>query len=197
VDYGRSTFIALYQPIDIVTNVTLTRDVRIDGVDFASGERLTTRYGFTFWRGTWMYDLLPGAEREVAFGLGLQIRDAAIEFTSGDGERLASNRDIGPVPVLAYRGRWPLPGNAWVGAELQGIYAPIKYLNGDDVDVEGALLDASLRAGLQMKNGVDPFLSVRYLGGGAEGTGKSDGQGDGYTSNWLHTMTISLGGTLR
>lgn len=197
LDVGRSSFLALYQPLDIVSTSLLQRTVRIDGVDFAAGEPLTTRYGFTFWRGSWLYDLLPSAEREVAFGLGLQIRDANIEFTSGNGEQFVGKRNVGPVPVLSYRGRFPVGQTAWIGAQVEGMYAPIKYLNGGDVDVEGALLDATIKAGLEAKNGVTPFIAIRYLGGGAEGTSAADGQGDGYTSNWLHTMTVSLGGTLR
>ena len=46
----------------------------------------------------------------------------------------------------------------------------------------GALLDASLRAGVTLQHGVRPFVNLRYLGGGAEGTtGDYDGYGgDGF-----------------
>ena len=79
-------------------------------------------------------------------------------------------------------------------AEMDGFYAPIKYFNGGKSDVEGAILDASLRAGLELSEDVTGFFNVRYLGGGAQGTSKDDdGPGDGYTRNWLHFMTASVG----
>jgi hypothetical protein len=41
------------------------------------------------------------------------------------------------------------------------------------------------------------FLNLRYLGGGASGTSPDENTvGDGYVSNWLHFMTLSLGGEL-
>ena len=74
------------------------------------------------------------------------------------------------------------------------LHAPIKCLNGGSSDVEGALLDLSVRAGYRVSAAIDVFLNVRYLGGGAEGTSDDDsGPGDGYTSNWLHFLTVSVG----
>ncbi len=193
-DIGRSTVVFLYQPLDLRSEVTPSRDLVVDGVTFAAGQRLSLRYGFSFWRASYLYDLAPGDE-ELALGGGLQVRDAIIEFATVD--QVVSNRDVGPVPLLKLRARQDLPGQWWIGTEVDGIWAPIKYLNGDDVDVEGALLDASLRTGVSLRQGTDTFVNLRYLGGGAEGSGRSDGQGDGYTANWLHFATVSLGVTLR
>ena len=41
------------------------------------------------------------------------------------------------------------------------------------------------------------FLGLRYLGGGASGTGTPDGTGDGYTENWLHFLTLTMGFRVR
>jgi hypothetical protein len=86
-----------------------------------------------------------------------------------------------------------------MGGEVDGFYAPIRYINGANSDVEGAIVDASLRFGLTWRRGVDTFLNVRYLAGGARGTGSSDkaeAYADGFTRNWLHFMTLSLGVSL-
>ena len=84
----------------------------------------------------------------------------------------------------------------WYGLEMDGSYAAVDYLNGDDdSDVVGALLDLSLRTGVTLNHGIRPFVNVRYLGWGAEGTtGDYDGYGgDGWVKNWLHFMTVSVG----
>lgn len=199
LDVGkRETFTLLYQPLDLRTEVVLHDDILVDTVTFAKGEPVDLRYGFSFWRATWLHELLPASERELAVGLALQIRNANISFTSGDGTRAFEEHDVGPVPALAARLRLPVGKTGFFGAEATGIYAPIKYINGSNVDVVGALLDSSVRGGLALPHGTDVFLSVRYIGGGSEGTGKaSEAFGDGYTANWLHFATLSLGASLR
>lgn len=87
---------------------------------------------------------------------------------------------------------------AWWGLEVDGFYAPVSYLNGDDNEVIGSILDASGRVGVLLDHGTDAFLNLRYIGGGAEGIDDdSTGPGDGYTSNWLHFVSLSLGIGLR
>jgi hypothetical protein len=197
LDIGkRHTVRFLYQPLDLSANVTAARDLRIDGVDFAEGTPLDVRYGFSFVRGTWLFDLMPDLRREASLGLSLQIRNATITWSAVDGSQRVDERNIGPVPLLAGRLRLPLGNRFYFGAEATGFYAPIKYLNGGAVDVEGAILDTSLRAGLALNHGIDSFVSLRYIGGGSSGTGK-DSDGDGYNDNWLHFMALSLGAQLR
>lgn len=197
-DIGRSTVVFLYQPLQLTSEVVLQEAIREDAVDFPAATPLTLQYGFSFWRGSWMYDLAPKPGTELALGLGLQIRDANIVFSSSDGELRATNRDVGPVPLLELRGRAPLGDHLWLGTEIDGVYAPVKYINGADTDVVGALLDASVRGGVALPHGTDVFLNLRYLGGGAEGSDKSpDGLGDGFTKNWLHFATVSIGATVR
>ncbi len=129
--------------------------------------------------------------------LSLQVRDATIEFESTDGTRFRSNRNVGPVPILKARWRRGLGGGWWAGAEADGFYAPISYINGSDNEVVGAIADISLRGGLRLTSGVEWFLNVRYLGGGAVGTSDRapTEPGDGYVRNWLHFLTVSLGAT--
>ncbi|MFZ5480947.1 MAG: hypothetical protein ACOZNI_29570 [Myxococcota bacterium] len=198
LDVGRESFLFLYQPLDLRTEVALASPLTVDTVTFAAGEAVDLRYGFSFWRATWLHELLPAPERELGVGLGLQLRDADIVFTSADGGTRFAERDVGPVPLLAARLRLPVAERGFLGAEAGGIWAPVKYLNGSDVDVEGALLDASLRGGLALAGGADVYVNARYLGGGAAGSSKNpEARGDGYTANWLHFATVSLGVGLR
>ena len=135
---------------------------------------------------------------ELAVGGSLQIRNATIDFTSADGTMRRTNRDIGPVPLIKFRIKHTFKTGWFIGGEIDGIYAPVKYLNGSDTDVVGALLDANFRAGIPLNNYSVTFLNVRYLGGGAEGTSRNNpGPGDGFTSNWLQFLTISAGAELR
>jgi hypothetical protein len=184
----------LYQPLDIQTREVLRRDVVVDELTFPAGTPVNLRYGFSFWRLSYLYDFDESRETEVAVGGSLQIRNAIIDFESGDGTLRRTNRNVGPVPVIKGKLRLPIGEELWVGAEVDGFWAPIRYFNGGDSDVEGAILDASLRAGLPLMRGIESFLNIRYLGGGAKGTSKNKkGPGDGYVDNWLHFLTVSLG----
>jgi len=199
LDWGdRNSVVLLYQPLDLRTQAVFDEDKVIDEGVFAAGTPVDLRYGFDFYRVSWLRDLSADPDKEVALGLSLQIRNAAIEFTSVDGSLRRVNHDIGPVPILKLRTRQPLGDSAWWGVEADGFYAPIKYMNGSNTDVVGAILDASVRAGVPLDNGGEAFLNLRYLGGGGEGTSKNhEGPGDGYVSNWLHVASLSLGLALR
>lgn len=183
----RHTFILLYQPLDLRTQATLGRDIAFDDVAFASGTAVNLRYGFDFYRLSYLYDFFESAGTELGLGLSLQIRNAAVVFSSADGQQRKAENNIGPVPALKLRARQVLPGGIFVGGEIDGIWAPIKYFNGSGTDVEGALLDASVRVGYEVSDGFDVFLNVRYLGGGAEGGS------DDYTENWLQFLTTTVG----
>ncbi|MBZ0116601.1 MAG: hypothetical protein K8H88_06395, partial [Sandaracinaceae bacterium] len=197
LDINRQHLITfLYQPIDLESREVLGRDLRIDGADFAQGTSIRARYGFPFYRLSWAFDVLEGQGEELAFGLSLQIRNATIEFESTDGTLLRQRGDVGPVPLLRARGRFHVWQGLFFAFEVDGIYAPISVLNGSDNEVEGALLDASVRFGWRVMPHVDAFLNVRYLGGGAKGQGTPTPSSDGWQSNWLHFLVVSLGATL-
>ncbi|MEL6346981.1 MAG: hypothetical protein AAFV53_27960 [Myxococcota bacterium] len=190
----RHTVTFLYQPLNLVTTQKAKEDLVFDGILFTEGTGLNLRYGFDFYRASYTYDLLPDDKKEWGIGLSLQIRNATIDFTSADGTLRTTNRDIGPVPIIKTRGRFELKNRAWWGFEADGFYAPIRYLNGGQTDVVGAILDASLRYGVKLNRGIEPFLNLRYLGGGADGTEADPDPGkDGYVRNWLNFATVSIG----
>lgn len=194
---GRHQLIFLYQPLELATTAKLRRDVRVDDVLFEAGTPVKLVYGFPFYRLTYQYDLLPRSDRELSIGLALQLRNATIDFESADGTQLASNGGVGPVPLLAARGRWAVGQGMWLGFETVGFYAPVSFINGDDNDVIGAILDASLRFGVTLPGDAEAFVNVRYLGGGSQGDDEeANPPDDGYTRNWLHFLFVTVGGSI-
>lgn len=195
----RHTVAFLYQPLDLRTSAVIDEDVVIDDLTFPAGTPMSFRYGFDFYRASWLYDFAEPEDKELAVGVSLQLRNATIDFVSADGTLQRSNRDVGPVPVLKFRGRTDVGDSAWMGAEIDGFWAPIRYINGSNNDVEGAILDASLRAGLHAPSGMDPFLNLRYIGGGGSGTDSTPERpwSDGYVENWVSFVSLSLGVSIR
>lgn len=193
---SRSTVVFLYQPLSLVTRALLDNDLKVDGLVFPAGTPMEFTYNFPFYRASYLYDFNPDPDNELAFGLSFQIRNATIEFASLDGRLFRGNHNVGPVPILKFRWRHASEGGFWLGAEADGFYAPISYINGSDNEVVGAILDASFRAGIWLDKSVEAFLNLRYLGGGAVGTGKPNGPGDGYVRNWLHFVTVTAGFSL-
>lgn len=196
--FSRHIVTLLYQPLQLSSTQTAREELRLFDTRYAAGTPMRFTYGFDFWRLSYLYDLHDAPETEIALGASLQIRNAAIITEAVDGSQANYLRNIGPVPVLKGRVRTDVGQHFWVGAEADGFYAPIRYLNGGDVDVVGAVLDASLRGGVHLGPGVDSFVNLRYLGGGSSGTNTNSREpGDGYTDNWLHFVSLSLGFTLR
>lgn len=190
----RHTLIFLYQPLELVTREILQETITIDEVTFNNGTAMEYRYSFPFYRVSYLYDLIEEDQDEVAIGLSLQIRNTTIEFLNLDGTQFVRNSNIGPVPILKFRGRHDNDDGSWYGAEVDGFYAPISYLNGSDNEVVGAIVDASLRYGWKLMPAGEAFFNLRYLGGGAVGTSDNEsGASDGYTKNWLHFLTMSVG----
>ena len=98
LDIGdRHTVVLLYQPLDLASTSVIKRDVSVADVTFPEGTPMAYRYGFSFVRGSWMYDLAEGPRKEAALGVSLQVRNATIDFRSLDGELYTSQRDIGLV----------------------------------------------------------------------------------------------------
>jgi len=192
----RHNFTFLYQPLEINSQVQLARDLKVDEAVFARGSNLRLKYGFPFYRFSYMYDTIQGDKAELAVGLSAQIRNATIEYESGDGDQIKSYRNIGFVPLFKTRGRYNFDNGLFFGGEVDAVYAPIRGANGSDNEVTGALVDASLRLGIKLPLHSEAFLNVRYLGGGATGQSDPEAFSDGYTANWLHFMTVSLGATI-
>jgi hypothetical protein len=193
----RHNVIVLYQPLEVVTRALLTRDLIVDDLTFPQGTGVEFKYGFSFWRISYLYDFLSDPEKELAIGASFQVRNASIQFSSLDGQLFRTNQNIGPVPILKFRTRLPFGRTMWWGSEVDGFYANGKYITGSKADFVGAIYDLSLRMGFRL-NYVDPYLNLRFVGGGARGTQDTPDQpGDGFTDNWLHTFSLTVGFSLK
>lgn len=185
----------LYQPLRLESTALLYRDLVIDNLTFPAGTGVNFLYDFPFFRFSYMKEVMPNNEKwDLQLGASLQLRNATISFESTDGSLFRSRRDVGPVPILKMRTRYTANEKTFTEFEADGFYAPVSYLNGSDDEVIGAILDASIRQGLRINNEVSAFLNLRYLGGGAVGQTDIDNDpGDGYTKNWLHFTTVTIG----
>jgi len=198
----RHTIVLLYQPIDVRTETYLLAPLVLDTDTFPAGTAMNLRYGFDFYRVSYQYDFWPEPDRELAVGLSMQVRDASISFVPKDGSNARVYQDLGPVPILRFRGRLPIGGSSWVGTEIDGFYAQGKVVTGSsnvESSFRGAILDASLRYGLSLNESVDAFINARYIGGGASGQQSEPeiANTDGYTDNWLGTFSLSVGMYIR
>lgn len=190
----RNTFVLLYQPLRLKTQVLLQEDLIVDGLTFPAGTGVRLLYNFPFYRVSYLRELIKNNDRfHFALGASLQLRNATISFESNDGTLFRSNRDVGPVPALKIRTRGDLGKRWYLEFEADGMYAPISVLNGSTNETVGAILDASLRSGVRLHPSAHSFFNLRYLGGGAVGTSEDTGPGDGYVKNWLHFYTITAG----
>ena len=191
----RNTFILLYQPLKIESQVYLNDDLIVDNQVFPAASNVKLLYNFPFYRFSYLREVLPNSKNlNLAIGGTVQIRNATISFTSGDGSLFRTNRDMGIVPALKLRSKYKINERAFAEVEADGIYAPVSYLNGSDTEIVGAILDASLRGGLKLTKEVSSFINLRYLGGGAVGASNdSRPPSDGYVKNWLHFGIVTAG----
>lgn len=184
----------LYQPLSLESQATLAREIKQDNIIFPQNTPMKFLYDFPFFRGSYLYDFNPDSFEELSFGASLQLRNATIEFESLDGKSLVSRRDVGPVPALKFRSRNKIGDIFWFGSEIDGFYAPVRYLNGGTTDVVGAILDANIRFGANLSDKYYPYINLRYIGGGGTGTStKKQLASDGYTDNWLNFLVVTLG----
>lgn len=190
----RHELVFLYQPLDIRTEDLLSRDLVVDSLLFPAETPMEFRYGFDFYRLSYMYDFLKDPRKELAAGISFQIRNATLSFASKDGTLFRTTQNIGPVPIFKFRWTQHFKNGTWAGAEADGFYADGRYITGSANDFMGAIFDVSGRYGFKLNDAIDVFLNARYLGGGARGTDETPpDRGDGFTDNWLNTVTLTLG----
>lgn len=184
----------LWNPLLIEANSVTKKEHRFDNVTFPEGTPINASYDFGFTRLSYLYALDASHEEGLSLGASLQIRNADIGFRSLDGTLLKVGRDVGPVPTFKMLWNQDLGDSLFWGAEFDGIYAPVKYLNGSKTDVVGSFVDVSVRGGIQTDERHKFFAKVRLLGGGAKGTSKDPEPGtDGYNNNQLWTTSVTVG----
>lgn len=197
---ARHTLVFLYQPLTLQTEAVLARQLRVGEVVFPRETPLRFGYGFDFYRIAYQYDVFSDARRELAFGVGFQVRNARIAFLTSDGTRGFTQTNLGIVPLLRVRGRYVFDNALFLESEIDGWISPVPNRDETGKLALGAILDASIRVGAVVTQWSEVYLNLRYLGGGFRGDNSEPTPltgGNGWSSNWLHTVTVSLGLGLR
>jgi len=194
----------LYQPLEINTVVPFESNVIVDGKTFSGSTAL--KYGFPFWRVTYSYDLLKQKDLTLAVGGAIQIRNASIVFQdlSNANNSVSVSQNVGLVPALTIYSRWETQSGINLTADITGLYASSAIINGANFEFEGSILDASLRMGYILKNDMEIFGNIRFLGGTSKGTSSYDGTNwsvssndDRFSQNNLGTLSSTIGLTIR
>jgi hypothetical protein len=200
---GRNRVTFLYQPLTLTTRTVAGRNgtpapVFIDNATFTSGTPIDITYGFDFWRLSWLYDFARSPRTILGAGVSLQLRNASIVFTSGDGTERSVNQNIGPVPILKARAAHWFSPRFGLDFEADGFYASSAIFNGSGNPFEGWIWDAALSAKTRFTANTSAFLTVRSIGGGASGSNAYSYKSattsvNPKTYNALATMAVTLG----
>lgn len=183
----------LYQPLSLETQTRYSSNTEIDQVIFPSGTPVKMTYNFPFYRTSYTYYFFNDSFI-LGAGLSFQLRNATIQFESGDGTRLAETRSLGPVPAINFDIGYRFEESFFVSLDATGFYASSAILNGAAYAFEGSILDASFRFGYEMNSNIDAFINMRFLGGTANGQRGDDDAS--FTTNYLAIFAITGGVTL-
>jgi len=207
---GKHRVTFLYQPLTLNTQSVADRNgtngglpIEIDETVFPVGTPLDLKYGFDFWRASYLYDFVSSPDTILAAGLSLQIRNASIAFGSADGSLRTVQQNIGPVPILKVRAAHQFSPSFGLDFEADGFYASSAFFNGSGRPFKGWVWDAALSARTALAPGASASLVVRSIGGGAEGNNAYDYKSSttstpgSYTYNELATLAVSLGFSLQ
>lgn len=164
----RHTVIFLYAPLDVSTRVTLDAPFTFRDTTFSAGRPVVHRYLFDGIRATYLYRFFENTSLKFDGGATLGVRNAEVSMLEASGDRFAAERDIGPVPALRGRLRYDAPNGLYALYDMDWLYTP----NGLTGGVRGGVVDTALTFGLPLQRGLDAFLRLRYLAGGAEVTSR-------------------------
>ena len=179
-----------------------TGGLTIEDRTYQPGTGLDLKYGFDFWRVSYLYSFISTDTFRLGAGLSLQLRNASIVFSGTEGDSVRVNQNLGPVPIIKIKAEYRFPFGLFLGAEVDGFYASSKIFNGADFDFTGWIYDGALRVGMEVNELTDTFVSFRILGGGASGTSEYDQNFwtdsiSGITDNSLTTFIISAGARIK
>lgn len=190
---NRHHLIFLYQPLTIITQAPVESDFQYNGDTFTGADGiLDLKYGFDFWRASYLYELIEPPRYYLSLGASLQIRNASILFQSETTGKGSVTDNIGPVPILKVKTGYRWDSGLFAEFEGDGFYASSAIFNGSGYPFVGYIYDLSVRGGYRFKEDLSVYLGVRFLGGGALGTNDEEQ----FTYNDLHTAGAHLGAVL-
>lgn len=191
---GDHSFTLLYQPIYPSSETIIQDDVQFGNAKFGAGDPINLDYYFPFYRLTYLYRFYSKHNINMFVGGGVQIRNTTIRFFSPSSNKRFETTDVGPVPVISFSIDIEPVKNLVLALDSGGFWAPIKFLNGGNVDVNAWIYDVGLQIRYRTGYHLAPYLSARIVGGGAVGTSSNPRSNyDGYTSNELITMNATTG----
>ena len=90
----------------------------------AVGTPMELRYGFDFYRISYLFDFWKDPRNELAAGISLQMRNAVIVFADKTvAHDRQSTKTWAPCPILKFREALPSRAGWWLGSEVDGFYA--------------------------------------------------------------------------
>lgn len=158
---ARHTLIATWAPLDLTTRTTLTRDLTFRGTTFADRSVLDHRYLFDGYRLSYLFGLVQVPRFTLGVGASLQVRNASVEFRTVDTSPavFAVERDIGLVGAVKVRARFD--------AGVLYAQADVDFFNTFGLGLPAGIHDVALTLGIPVTTGIDLFLRLRLVGGGA------------------------------
>ena len=109
----------LVAPLSYTETAEFEAPVQFEGQSFAANQSLDASYRFNSWRVGYHYTLLRSLTSQIRVGGTLKIRDAEIRLEQSG--TVASNDNIGFVPLLYLSAKRQL-GSRWtIGADLDGL----------------------------------------------------------------------------
>lgn len=217
VDLGSRNYLRfLYQPLTVETTTKVdgypqedgtTDPLVIDGVTYPVDSGVDLKYGFDFYRVTYLFNAVSRPAWTLGLGASLQLRNASLVFESTEGDAIVVSQDLGPVPVVAGRVLYdPQEGAiapAFFELEADGFYASSAFINGADYEFTGSIFDVGLTAGYEANPATDLYVTLRVVGGGANGTRPADAREfwtqsrSRLTDNFLTLGSLSFGARLK
>lgn len=191
--FDHHTIEFVYQPLYLTTNSTLKTNVQFDNTLFLAGEALSNTYDFPFYRLIYMYQFNVDPGWNLSIGAGVQIRNVTVEFQSQNTGQMFRTSNIGPVPLIAFRGRYNFPSGVWLMLDTAGFWANLPFLNGGKNQVNGWIYDAAFLSGVKIASFLSAYISLRVLGGGAIGKSTRNDGSINYSSDILVTIDPTLG----
>jgi hypothetical protein len=168
----RHGFRAVFAPLEFERGGVLDAPVDFDGVTFDPDTPTRGTYRFSSYRLGYTYRLRDHGDWSFWVGATLKVRDAEIALDQGN--RYASDKDLGLVPLLYGRAEWRFTEATQLTLELDGLGAS-----------QGRAIDFTARLDRDLGDGWLVGLAYRTLEGGADND-------DVYSFAWFHYAALRL-----
>lgn len=168
----RHTLRALYAPVSIEGEGTLTEDTNFAGETFNADTPTTGYYQFNTYRLTYRYTFLDSDRWRLGVGLTALVRDADIRLTQG--ATRANSDDLGGVPLLHFNALYRLTPDWALEFDIDAAAAP-----------QGRAIDAAWIAEYSASDHWALRAGYRTLEGGGAGGGV-------YTFAWFHYGVLGV-----